>query len=368
MSEPATSKPAPPEPRDISNRPRSIVAYAIAWATFWLLQTTLAVQEFWRQGGQENWKPLFWEGSSFVVATLVVVMQWRRIHRLDTLLSRPWSWFAANLRILPLVAPLFVAAVYALRHGVYGLIGQSYTHPSWGQVFGYEIIKFSAFYLMFVAIVFGIRTHAALSEAQIGIERQRRLAQQAQLLQLTQQIEPHFLFNALNTIAATIPDDPGLADKLLSRLAILLRAATEMTRKPESTIQAEVDLLQGYSAIMCQRFAGRVNIEFDIESETRPCRIPTLLLQPLLENAFHHGVEQHASRTDIRVGIRRNGDRLLIEVQDSTGEVPAAPVDRVGLSNLRERLQTRYGRAARFSLTPLQGGGAVAQIEMPCEY
>ena len=349
-------------------RPRSFLGYGIAWFVFWFLLTTLEVQEYWRQGGQELWKPLFWQASAFIVASGVVGVQWRRIHSLDTLLSRPWHWFASSLLFLPVVAPLFVAAVYAIRHAVYGVLGERYNHPDWVQVFSYEVIKFCAFYLMFVAIVFGIRTHAALSNAQLRLERERRLAQHAQLLQLAQQIEPHFLFNALNTIAATIPQDPILADTLLTKLASLLRAATELTRKPESTVDEELSLLRAYTSIMCQRFAGRVDVSFDIAPETGSCRIPALLMQPLLENAFHHGVERHSDRTRIQIRVRQTNQRLLLEVEDSTGEIPSAPIAGVGLSNLRERLQTRYGTEANFSLTSVSGGGALARIEMPCEY
>ncbi len=341
--------------------------FAIAWLLFWGLLTTVGVQDQLRQGNAAVWKPLLWEGSSFVVASAVAWWHWRRASRFDALLTRPWRWFASNLVWLPLVAPAFVAVVFALRHGIYALLGQTYTHERWVVVFRYESLKFAMFFLLFTAIAFGIRSHAAFGNARLRAERERRLAQRAQLLQLTQQIEPHFLFNALNTIASAIHTDPDLADALLTRLAALLRAATDLARQPETTLTEELRLLEGYAAIMRQRFAERVDIQLEIDVSTHACRVPTLLLQPLMENAFRHGVERRAQRTSITVRASLRGDRLLLEVEDDAGVLTGAPVFGVGLSNLHERLHARYGEQAALALVPRVPAGVVARIELPCE-
>ncbi|HSW05701.1 sensor histidine kinase [Aquabacterium sp.] len=343
--------------------------FLLAWALFWGLQLTVELQDAWRHGDPSAWRPLLWVGSSFVMASLIAWPQWRRAWRLDAQLTRPWRWFWATLRTLPLLAPAFVTGVYALRHGVFALLGQTYRHETWPVVFGYEMLKFGMFYLLFVAVVFGIRSHAALSQARIGLEQERRLAQQAQLLQLAQQIEPHFLFNALNTIASTIHSNPDLADHLLTRLAALLRAATDLARQPETTLDEELRLLDAYAAIMCQRFADRVTLRFDIEPAARACRVPTLLLQPLLENAFRHGVERRPGPCHIRVSASRQGERLQLAVADDAGTLPpscAMPAWGVGLSNLQQRLQARHGDAATLTLTARDGGGVQARIELPC--
>ncbi len=351
-------EPAPPTP---------LAGFGIAWAIFWILLVTVGVQDHLRQGGTELWKPVLWEGTSCAVASAIVWAQWRRAARGDHLLAQPWRWFAHSLQWLPLAAPLFVVAVYALRHGVYALIGQTYVHDAWGVVFRYEMLKFAVFYLLFVAIFFGIRSHAALSNARIRLERERGLARQAQLLQLTQQIEPHFLFNALNTIASTIHTDPGLADALLIQLAALLRAATDLARKPETTLDEELRLLEAYAAIMRQRFAERADLRFQINPAARACRVPTLVLQPLLENAFRHGVERRSQRTTIVVRAECDAHRLRLEVQDDAGQLAAEPRFGVGLENLRQRLLTRYGDGATLVLRALDAGGVVARIELPCE-
>ena len=344
-----------------------LAGFGVAWAIFWVLLVTVGVQDYLRQGGTELWKPLLWEGTSFLVASAIVWAQWRGAMRGDHLLAQPRRWFAHSLLWLPLVAPLFVVAVYALRHAIYALIGQTYGHEPWGTVFRYEVLKFSVFYLLFVALFFGIRSHGALSDARIRLERERALAKQAQLLQLTQQIEPHFLFNALNTIVSTIHTDANLADALLTQLAALLRAATDLARKPETTLDEELNLLEAYAAIMRQRFAERVKVCFEISPTARACRVPTLVLQPLLENAFRHGVQQRSQPTTIIVRVALDAQRLRLEVQDDAGQLSAAPVFGVGLENLRQRLLTRYGDQATLVLRALDAGGVLAQIELPCE-
>ncbi|HEX6239595.1 MAG TPA: histidine kinase [Polyangiales bacterium] len=338
--------------------PRARTGWLLAWATFWLLMATVALQDHARDHGLHAlWRPLLWEGSSCLVASAMLALQWRRVPLDDGLLTQPARWFARQLRWLPLAAPLFVVAVYALRHAVVALFGQDYNHPPWSQVFLYECTKFSLFYTLFVAVMFGLRTHLALAE-------QRLRTQAAQLAQLTQQLEPHFLYNALNTVASTIHGNPDLADSLLTRLAALLRATTDLTRRPTCTLDEELKLLEGYTAIMCERFADRVTLEQRIDPAARACRVPTLSVQPLMENAFRHGVERSSEPTHLVLRAQRQAERLRIEVEQSRGSVGDAPAG-VGLGTLRDRLAALHGTRAQVGLDALPGGGARAWFDLP---
>jgi two-component system, LytTR family, sensor kinase len=338
--------------------PRARTGWLLAWAAFWLLMTTVAVQDHLRESSGALWRPLLWEGSSCLVASVMLALMWRRSARHDALLTQPARWFARQLGWLPLLAPLFVVAIYAIRHGVVALVGQTYNHPPWGAVFLYECTKFALFYTLFIAVAFGLRTHIALAE-------QRMRTQAAQLAQLTQQLEPHFLFNALNTVASTIHGNPDLADSMLTRLAALLRATTDLTRKPTCTLDEELKLLEGYTAIMCERFADRVTLEQQVEPGARACRVPTLSVQPLMENAFRHGVERSSELTRVVLRAQRRADRLRVEVEQSRGGVDAAPAAGVGLGTLRERLAALHGEHAQVGLDALPGGGARAWFELP---
>ena len=353
--------------RDAAPAPTPIVGFGMAWVAFWILLTTVEMQDYLRAGGTEMWKPLVWEGSSLLVASAIVWAQWRSLGRADHLLGTPWRWFAASMRWLPLVAPLFVVVVYALRHGVYALIGQRYVHPAWDSVFRYEISKFAIFYLLFAAVFFAIRSHRALSDARIRLAHEAELAREAQLLQLTQQIEPHFLFNALNTIAATVHGDPDLADRLLTRLAALMRAATDLSRRAETALDDELRLLAAYAEIMGQRFGERVSLEWRIDPSTRECRVPSLCLQPLLENVFRHVVERRTQQTKIVVLAERDERRLRLVVENDGDHLPAEPLFGVGLSNLQERLRARHGDQAGLRLEAGGEGITRARIDLPCE-
>ncbi|MDC8770448.1 sensor histidine kinase [Roseateles albus] len=345
-------------------------AFALAWALLWVLMASVEVQDYWRNGHSGIWRPLVWQGTSCLVSTLLILLQARFVARHDALLAHPWRWFASQLRWLPLVAVVFVALVFMLRHGVYALLGERYEHQPWGELFLYESLKFSAYYLLFIAIFFGIRSYVAMVAAQLRAERSQALARQAQLLQLAQQIEPHFLFNALSTISEIIHSNPQLADTLLSRLAALLRAATDLTRRPESTLGEELRLLEGYAAIMDERFADRVSTRFEIDASLCAFKVPTLLLQPLLENAFRHGVEKHLGQAQITVRAQREGKHCMrLSVQDDVGRLlpQQQPVFGAGLSNLRERLATRFGSEASLTLRSRgEGAGVEAEIVLPC--
>ena len=338
--------------------PRARAGWLLAWLAFWLLMVTVGVQDHLRDHGPHAlWRPLLWEGSACLVASVMLALMWQHAARHDDALTQPARWFARQLRWLPLLAPLFVAAIYAIRHGVVAALGQTYHHPPWGQVFLYECTKFALFYTLFVAVMFGLRTHMALAE-------QRVRTQAAQLAQLTQQLEPHFLFNALNTVASTIHSNPELADSMLTRLAALLRATTDLTRKPTCTLDEELKLLEGYTAIMCERFADRVTLEQRIDPAARACRVPTLSVQPLMENAFRHGVERSSEPTRLVLRALRQHDRVRIEVEQSRGGVGDGPMG-VGLGTLRERLAALHGAHAQVGLDALPGGGARAWFELP---
>jgi two-component system LytT family sensor kinase len=364
-----TAKPACTPNTEANERtlPLPRAAFALAWVLLWLLMASVEVQDYWRNGHSGVWRPLVWQGTSCLVSTLLLMLQWRLVGRHDALLARPWRWFASQLRWVPLVAVIFVAAVFALRHGIYALLGERYEHQPWGELFVYECIKFSAYYLLFVAIFFGIRSYIAMVAARLRAERSQALARQAQLLQLAQQIEPHFLFNALGTISEIIHSDPQLADTLLTRLAALLRAATDLTRRPESTLDEELRLLEAYASIMHERFADRVSTRFEIDDGLRACKVPTLLLQPLLENAFRHGVERRLGQALITVRAERDGaGRMRLSVQDDIGQLLAEPVFGAGLSNLRERLATRFGEQASLVVQARPGGGVESVVSLPC--
>lgn len=347
------------EPAPISAR---LVA---AWAAFCLLMLLVGLQERW-YAAEPLWPwPLFYEASSMAVATLIAVWRWRRSPRDDPWLGQPARWFWRVLRWTPLAALVFVALLYGLRHAVRAAFGLDYRHQPWAEVLAYEGLKFSVFYLLFAAVQYALRSFRALAAERLRTERLERLSSQARLAQLTQQMQPHFLHNALNTIAALVHDDPDTADAALLRLSTLLRAATDASRQPLHPLADELALARSYGELMQQRFgAARVRLQWDCAGAP-DIEVPALSLQPLLENAFVHAVERRAALTTIQVAVQQAGAHLRFSVADD-GPGPAAGHDPgVALANLRQRLHALYGQAASLQLLARDGGGSVAVLELP---
>jgi two-component system LytT family sensor kinase len=341
---------------------------AWAWAGFWLLMLVVGMQEYEWSGGHRFWQPVVDYGTSALVATVLAVVQIRRANRFDNLLNHPLQWFLRLWTWLPFWLVAYVSAMYALRIGIYALAGVKFRHGPWADTFAYEATKFLLFYVLFTGIHFGLRSYVAWVAERLRSAQQANLARQAQLAQLTQQLQPHFLFNALNTISSLIHSDPDTADKLLTRLSTLLRAATDASQRPEQSLADELTLLHAYADIMVQRFADRVRISWEVDAAAQTCRVPTLGLQPLLENCFRHGVERRNAVTHIVIRVARRVGQLRIEIEDD-GDLQDLPAQRgVGLGNLEGRLRSLYGTQASLELRLRPGGGLIAGVNLPCAH
>src|SRR5471032_1957846 len=338
------------------------------WAAFWLFMLAAGIQESLWTGRLQFWRPLVNNGSSALAATVLIAVHIRRADWRNSLLNQPLRWFLRSWASMPLQMVAYITAMYALRLGIYALAGAKYPHGPWVEVMAYEATNFVVFYALFSGILFGVRSYGAWTDERLTAEKQANFARQAQLAQLTQQLQPHFLFNALNTVSSLIHSDPDAADILLTRLATLLRADTDASQRPEQSLADELTMLHAYADIMVQRFADRVRISWEIDADAQDCRVPTLGLQPLLENCFHHVVEKRSALTHIAIRITRSVSRLQIEIQDD-GDLQSLPDKRgVGLGNLERRLQSLYGTQASLELRLRSGGGLIVGVSLPCAH
>jgi two-component system LytT family sensor kinase len=338
------------------------------WAAFWVLMFLIGLQEYLWSGGRQYWRPVIDYGTAALLSTAVAAMQIRRSMRMDHLLGQPARWFLLVWAWMPLQLVVFVAAMRALRVVFYALAGMPWRGGLQLDALAYEAAKFSLFYALLGGIQFGVHSYRAWANERLRAEQQARLAQQAQLAQLTQQLQPHFLFNALNTVSSLIHTDPNMADALLTHLASLLRAATDAGQRPEQSLADEMALLRGYADIMTQRFGDRVRIDWQVDAAAAQCQVPTLGLQPLLENCFRHVVERRRQPTHITVRAAHHENTLRVEIEDD-GDLQALPATRgVGLGNLERRLQSLHGASASLGLRLRPGGGLIACMELPCAH
>ncbi|HEX6434774.1 MAG TPA: histidine kinase [Gemmatimonadales bacterium] len=215
------------------------------------------------------------------------------------------------------------------------------------------------------SLVVGV-AHAAYY-ARESRQRDEQLAE-ARLLTLKAQIQPHFLFNTLNTIALMVRESPTVAERLITRLSELFRHALEGATIHEVSLAEELRFAAAYLEIEAARFEERLQVEWDIDPSALEARVPHLILQPLVENAIRHGIAPRTAEGRLRVAARREDGRVRLEVQDDGVGLsgvgrPAAPG--VGLANVRARLAALYGPAGELGLAPTPGGGVTATLVLP---
>jgi signal transduction histidine kinase len=231
-------------------------------------------------------------------------------------------------------------------------------------------------YLLVSTLALQFVLYAAVVAAAHGVQYYRRSREREQLeaqlaetrLQmLNMQLQPHFLFNTLNTIAEMVHEDPDKADTMIAGLSDLLRRTLDLGAVQEITVAEEIDLVERYLEIQKARFGDRLRIHITVSDAARGARVPALLLQPIVENAIRHGLaaRMDAGRIDIDARIDR-GLLVVTVTDDGSGdpeEVITGP-ERVGLGNTRARLDALYGGGARLSLGRAEGRGARVTIEI----
>lgn len=207
-------------------------------------------------------------------------------------------------------------------------------------------------------------TQLALKTAQL----EQQLIE-SQMLNLKAQLQPHFLFNALNTISAFVEKDPRGARRMIEHLGDLLSYSLEHSEDQENSLAQELEVLNHYLAIQRVRFEDRLQVKMEIDSEALQAVVPTLILQPLVENAVHHGAVLQSKLVCVTIAASFNSGWLNLQVRDDGAGLHRnwSFVDDagVGLGNTQKRLNRLYPNAHRFVVTNAPEGGAIAEISMP---
>jgi signal transduction histidine kinase len=342
-----------------------LAVVACLWATVWALVSALEIARYLHDPAVAWWRPAVIVGVSTGVLALWLGYDLRSPRYLEPPLDPPRAWFVHHLWRLPLLAVAYFVIVYGLRLAVFALTDTPYWHLPWSVLVRYEAIKSVLIYGLWLCLVFGALTLDSWRDKSAQLVRVRQALADAELAQLQAQLRPHFLFNALNTVSALMQTDIGRADRVLSDLGDLLRASLAGTPRATQSLGEEVELLRRYADIMAERFIGRLTVEWDVDAAARAVPVPALLVQPLLENAFRHGVERVAGPVTVRLSARVEGDRRQIAVRDTGPGLDPAWKSGVGLANCRERLRILYAGAATLQLVAAAGGGVEARIDLP---
>jgi two-component system, LytTR family, sensor kinase len=271
-----------------------------------------------------------------------------------------------------LAVHIVCGAIFSLAYMVVrAWIGQWQSASSFAEAFKPLLVKTWHFNLLVYWVIIAV-THASayyrkFRERELrALELEKRLAQ-AKLQALQMQLNPHFLFNSLHSVSALMHQDVEAADRMLSQLADLLRLVLANSDAQEVSLQQELHFLQSYLEIEQTRFGDRLAVTMEIAPDTLDAQVPTLILQPLVENAIRHGIEPHARPGRIELRAHRHAEVLALEVGDSgaglRSKAPAA--EGVGLSNTRARLREIYGEKHHFELQDRSEGGLRVCLSIP---
>ncbi|MET0535151.1 MAG: histidine kinase [Steroidobacter sp.] len=286
-----------------------------------------------------------------------------------------WLWYRPPaVMIAGGIASAYVTA--CLTRVVMNWYYHTHVEPEWEPLMHwYEYLggAMSSTYLMscWIGLYFGVRYYESLQTQRVATLKSASLAQEAQLKMLRYQLNPHFLFNTLNAISTLILDNRnGTANSAVTGLSEFLRYTLDQDPMKKVTVSQEVDALNLYLNIEKMRFGERLDLEYAIDAGASAMLMPSLLLQPLIENAIKYAVSPREQGGKIRIGAHVTGGTLQLEVaDDGPGMIDATRLANgrgVGIRNTRERLQVLYGERGTVSVSNTEPGLRVA-LTLPAE-
>jgi two-component system LytT family sensor kinase len=339
-----------------------LLAASVLLAAFTASQIRLFLQS---TGSEAPWLRLFF-------GQLLWWLLWAALLPAVTALSRRFP-FERGWHPMRAILHLVLGAAVALTHTLARVALLPLVLGRWDLRWEHEIVfGFSTYfhwnvvlYFLIVASEHAWRNHKRARERELETSRlQTRLAR-AELEALRRQIQPHFLFNALQSIAELVHESPEKAETVILELGELLRWTLSHEDAMEVTLRQELDFTERYLQIEQVRFEERLRVVWNIEPDTFEARVPQLLLQPLVDNAIRHGLGSRVEGGTLVITARREDGSLELTVTDDgiglRGDTPWG----VGLENARERLERFYGSEQHLEVAPRSGGGARARVRIP---
>lgn len=215
-----------------------------------------------------------------------------------------------------------------------------------------------------IAAFHGLRIYRMYKRREVEAARLETRFAEAQNLALRMQLQPHFLFNTLNSISALVHSNPDGADEMISRLGDFLRTTLEAPHEQWVTLRRELAFIQDYLALEEIRFQDRLRVRMEIPAALLNCRVPSFMLQPLVENALKHGLADRPQGGTLQLRAHMDSGDLVVEIQDD-GEGYVAGREGVGLANVRSRLGLLYKGSGHLDLIGGAGRGTLVVLRLP---
>src|SRR5262245_52918733 len=349
---------------------RTIAAIWLAGGLFEATQSVLILRFAERK--QHAWLPLFATELAtwlpWVLATPWVIGLARRYPIIRGTTVRTAAMHVATFAAISMVAEAWSATLQVLFNP-WGNREPPTCWDTWSITLLYQVLLFLIAYVLILAITYLVDSREKVARQMTETARLNEELASAQLAALRRQMDPHFMFNALNSIAGLVRDHrDDEAVNMIVGLSEFLRRASADSHRSQVTLAEEVDYLQRYVDIQQVRFGERLRVSVDIQPELLEAQVPGLLLQPLVENAIKHGVGKRGTGGTIRVtGARKNGSLCLSVYNDG----PGFPEDwqtagtGVGLANLRTRLQILHGDASDLRMLRAGADGVEVVVTLP---
>lgn len=345
------------------------------WGLYTLLALMFGTEAYLYSLGTRN--PTCWTYRTFqsfapwyawALVTPLIVAATRRFR--DAGWGVPRMAAAHSLTVLAVI-PLIVGANTLLGMGIRVLQGADPGSPV-GSPLSYWVavgVRIPIIYAVIVGITCAVDYYRRFRTRELDAVRLESQLHQARLQAIRAQLHPHFLFNTLNAISSLIHDDPDAADTMVALLAGFLRTVVDDVERQEVTLREELALVEKYLAIEKVRFGDRLRVVIDAAPCTLDAVVPSLVLQPLVENAITHGLAPVARGGTVTVRATCEDETLRLTVVDDgrglAGAVGSPPAEGVGLGTTRARLRQLHGDAGRIEVRAPREGGFVVDLRLP---
>lgn len=346
---------------------------ALIWlgiALFDGLETVTSMRE---QGMHHQWTALFiavvltW--LPWALATPLIVRMGRKYPPLKLRATAGWVKHGAVVAGMTLITSAWTALVDVTLNPMV----PDYESGPFGRVFRMKvetnILEALLLYTFVLTISTVLDSQARLAQQETEKAQLNEQLSKAQLEAVQRQIEPHFLFNTLNAIAGLVREERNdAAVSMIAGLSELLRRSLERSQAQQVPLDEELDFLEKYLAIQKARFAERLRVSVEIPKELVRAQVPSLLLQPIVENAVKHGISKRAQGGAIRVSAARENGSLRLSIYN---DGPALPADweqtrsGIGMANMRTRLQALYGAGFELQMRNQTPGGVEVLVSLP---
>jgi signal transduction histidine kinase len=342
------------------------------WFAYGLCDACQTVLSMHADGKHLRWLSVFATDLAswlpWALATPLVIAMARRYPLVRGTSARSICKHLVVFAIVSAVADSWFAGLQVLFNP-WGYLQRPTFMDSWTMMCIYEVVPFLTAYALILTVTLVMDARAGMARQMTEAARLNEELSKAQLAALRRQIEPHFMYNTLNSIAGLVRDNLNdAAVSMIVGLSEFLRRSSEDSHRSQVALQEEVEYLQRYLDIQKVRFGERLQVSVDIPAGLLRAQVPNLLLQPLVENAIKHGIAKRVAGGAVRVAGACHDSRLCLSVYNDGPTLPAdweADQTGVGIRNLRTRLQILHGNESELQLTRAHSAGVEVLVTLP---